>query len=113
MKGRPLMTAIDHRLSADMLEAARLTREARLSEATALIQRLLQGRRHPGSVPGAWAGPAGTGTSLPTAAPASGRLDVDPATGAVNADSALYRDASSGIRTMPPAVPPTSKKLPS
>jgi hypothetical protein len=39
------MTAIDPRLSADMLEAARLTREARLSEATALIQRLLQGKR--------------------------------------------------------------------
>jgi hypothetical protein len=29
----------------------------------------------------------------------------------VNADSALYRDASSGIRTMPSAAPPTSKKL--
>ena len=53
------MTAIDPRLSADMLEAARLTREARLSEATALIQRLLQGKRHPGSVPGAWVGSAG------------------------------------------------------
>jgi len=111
MKGRPLMTAIDPRLSADMLEAARLTREARLSEATALIQRLLQGKRHPGSMPGGWAGSAGTGTSSPTAAPASGPLDVDPATGAVNADSALYRDASSGIRTVPSAVPPTSKKL--
>jgi esterase/PHB depolymerase len=36
---------------------------------------------------------------------------VDPATGAVNANSALYRDASSGIRIMPSAVPPTSKKL--
>jgi poly(hydroxyalkanoate) depolymerase family esterase len=29
----------------------------------------------------------------------------------VNANSALYRDASSGIRIMPSAVPPTSKKL--
>jgi hypothetical protein len=65
------MTAIDLQLSADMLEAARLTREARLLEATALIQRLLQGKRHPGSVPGAWAGSAGTGTRPPAAAPAS------------------------------------------
>ena len=105
------MTAVDPRLSADMLEAARLTREARLSEATALIQRLLKGKRHPGSIPGGWAGSAGTGTRSPAAAPASRPLDVDPATGAVNANSALCRDASSGIRIMPSAVLPTSKKL--
>jgi len=111
MKGRPLMTAIYPRLSADMLEAARLTREARLSEATALIQRLLQDKRRPGSIPGAWATSAGTDTSLPAAAHASRPLDVDPTTGALNADSALYRDASSGIRTMPSAAPSTSKKL--
>ena len=67
------MTAIDPRLSADMLEAARLTREAGLSEATVLIQRLLQGKRHPGSVPGAWVGSAGTGTSSPAAALLPGR----------------------------------------
>jgi poly(hydroxyalkanoate) depolymerase family esterase len=105
------MTAIDPRLSTDMLEAARLTREARLSEATALIQRLLQGKRHPDSVPRAWVGAAGTDTSSPAAAHASRAWDVGPATSAVNADSALYRDASSGIRSMPSAAPPTSKKL--
>jgi len=65
------MTALDPRLSADMLEATRLTREAKLSEATALIQRLLQGKRHPGSVPGTWVGSGGTDTSSPAAAHAS------------------------------------------
>jgi poly(hydroxyalkanoate) depolymerase family esterase len=105
------MTAMDPRLSADMLEATRLTREARLSEAAALIQRLVQGKRDPGSVARASAGSAGADTSSPAAAHASKALDVDPATGAVNADSAHSRDASSGIWTMPSAVPPTSKKL--
>src|SRR3954471_1751077 len=105
------MTAIDPRLSAGMLEAARLTREARLSEATALIQRLLQDKRPSGSVPGAWAGPAGTGTTSPAAAPASRLLAMNPATGAVNADPALHRDACSGIRILPSAALPTSKKL--
>ena len=86
-----IMTAIDPLMSADMLEATRLTREGRLSEATALIQRLFHGKRHPGSAPGAWLGSAGTGTSPPSARHASRVLDVDPATGAVkNADGALY-----------------------
>jgi esterase/PHB depolymerase len=76
------MTAIDPRLSADMLETVRLTREARLSEATVLIQRLLQGKRHPGNIP-------------------------ETRTGAgKNADI-----ASSGTQTVPSAVPPTFKKL--
>ena len=101
------MTAIDPRLSADMLEATRLTREARLSEATVLIQRLLQGKRQPGSVPPASAGSGGFGISPPSADPASGALDVDPATRAGNnADS-----ASSGIEPVPSAVPPKPKKL--
>jgi poly(hydroxyalkanoate) depolymerase family esterase len=36
---------------------------------------------------------------------------MDPATGAVNADTALHRDACSGIRILPSAALPTSKKL--
>ena len=43
------MTAIDPLMSADMLEATRLTREGRLAEATALIHRLFHGKRHSGS----------------------------------------------------------------
>jgi poly(hydroxyalkanoate) depolymerase family esterase len=39
------MTAIDPTMSADMREATRLTREGRLAEATALMQRLVRGGR--------------------------------------------------------------------
>ena len=106
------MTAIDPLLSADMLEATRLTREGRLAEATALMQRLFHGKRHPGSTPGAWAGSAGTGTSPPSARHASRVFDVDPTTGAVkNTDGALFGNAGSGIRPTPSAIPPTPEKL--
>ena len=50
------MTAIDPLMSADMLEATRLTREGRLAEATALMRRLLRSKRerrqHAGGLPG-------------------------------------------------------------
>ena len=91
------MTAIDPLTSADMLEATRLTREGRLAEATALMQRLFSGKRRPGGTPGAWLGSAGTGTSPPSARHASRGFDVDPTTGAVkNADGALCGNAGNG-----------------
>ena len=96
------MTAIDPRMSADMREAIRLTREGRLAEATALMQRLFQGKRHSGSTPEAWPGSAATGTSPPSARHASRVFDVDHTTGAVkNADGAIYRGVASGIRAAP------------
>jgi poly(hydroxyalkanoate) depolymerase family esterase len=71
----PDMTAM---LPPDMLEASRLTREGRLTEATALLQRLL-GHETPPSTP--------SDTVHGTAAPPAGRhprvLDVDPETGKV------------------------------
>jgi poly(hydroxyalkanoate) depolymerase family esterase len=71
----PDMTAM---LPPDILEASRLTREGRLTEATALLQRLL-GHETPPSTP--------SDTVHGTAAPPAGRhprvLDVDPETGKV------------------------------
>ena len=57
MKGRPIMTAIDAWMSPDMRAATRLTREGHLAEATALMRRLLHGKRHSGLE--AWPGSTG------------------------------------------------------
>jgi poly(hydroxyalkanoate) depolymerase family esterase len=105
------MTAIDPRMSADMREAIRLTREGHLAEATALMQRLFQGKRHPGSRPGAWPGSAATGTSPPSARYPSRVFDVDHTTGAVkNADDAIYMGIASG-KGAAPSIPRTSEKF--
>ena len=105
------MTAIDPRMSADMQEAIRLTREGHLAEATALMQRLFQGKRHSGSRPEAWPGSAATGTSPPSARYPSRVFDVDHTTGAVkNADDAIYRGVASGKRAAP-SIPRTSEKF--
>ena len=105
------MTAIDPRMSADMQEAIRLTREGHLAEATALMQRLFQGKRHSGSRPEAWPGSAATGTSPPSARYPSRVFDVDHTPGAVkNADDAIYRGVASGKRAAP-SIPRTSEKF--
>jgi poly(hydroxyalkanoate) depolymerase family esterase len=95
------MTAI---LPNSMLEATRLTRDGKLTEASTLLQRLLQG-----AVP-AGAAPATPGT---TASPAAGRLpriiDVDPETGEASAPAAVEPRAAAfqwpaggvGAPTMP------------
>jgi poly(hydroxyalkanoate) depolymerase family esterase len=105
------MTAIDSRMSADMREAIRLTREGRLADATALMQRLFQGERHSGSTPDAWAGSAATGTSPLSARHASRVFNVDHTTSAVkSADEAIYGGSASGTRAAP-SMPRTSEKL--
>src|SRR5215218_3862755 len=65
----------------DMLEATRLTREGRLAEASALLQRLFQGEAAP-----ATAEPAAASPSRGTASATAGRrpprvFDVEPETG--------------------------------
>jgi hypothetical protein len=89
------MTAIDPLMSADMLEATRLTREGRLAEATALMQRLFHGKRHPGRPPGCWLGSTGTDPSSPSTRHASRVFDVDSAAGVKNADMI---DIEGGLR---------------
>ena len=85
------MTAIDPLLSDDMLEATRLTREGRLADATALLQRLLCSKRERGGTPGVCPGSAAIGSSPPSTRHASRGFDVDPTTGAVkNAVGALF-----------------------
>src|SRR5436309_10790219 len=79
-----IMTAIDPRMSADMLNATRLTREGRLSEATALLQRMFRGDRPFDDTPEPCPGSAGTSAG-PSAAGHSARIfTVDPATGAAS-----------------------------
>ena len=105
------MTAIDARMSADMREATRLTREGHLAEATALIQRLFHGKRHSGSGLEAWPGSSVTDTSPLSARHASRVFDVDHTTGAVkSANDAIHRGVASGTRAAPP-VPRTSEKF--
>jgi poly(hydroxyalkanoate) depolymerase family esterase len=67
------MNAIFH---GHMIEATRLTRDGRLTEASALLQRLLQG-----DAPADAAAPTPQGTSRPTDGRAPRILDVDPETG--------------------------------
>ena len=105
------MTAIDPLMSADMLEVTRLTREGRLAEAIALMQRLFRGKRDASGAPRFCPGSAGTGTSPPFARHASRVFDGHPTTGAVkNADGALYGGAGSGTRPAPSAIPPTPEQ---
>ena len=108
MKGRPIMTAIDALMSADMREAIRLTREGHLAEATALMRRLLHGKRHSGSTPEPWPGSQRPAQAPPSTQHASRVFDVDHTTGAVkNADDAFYRGVTSGGRAAP-SIPQTS-----
>jgi poly(hydroxyalkanoate) depolymerase family esterase len=105
------MTAINTPMSADMREAMRLTREGRLAEATALMQRLLHGERSSGSRPEAWPGSTATDASLPSVRHASRVFDVDHTTGSVeSADDATSRGVASGTRAASP-MPHTSEKL--
>jgi poly(hydroxyalkanoate) depolymerase family esterase len=105
------MTAIDALISADMREATRLTREGRLADATALIQRLFHGKRNPGNTSGAWAGSAGTGTSSPSVRHASRVFDVHPTTGAVNNIHGATGDSGSDTPFAPTAIPQTPEKV--
>jgi len=104
------MTAIDRLMSADMLEATRLTREGQLADATALIQRLFQGERYPGNTSGAWVSSAGTGTSRPPSVRHASRVfDEHPTTGAAkNIDGA---PGGSDTQPVPTAIPQTPEKL--
>ncbi|NOG69045.1 PHB depolymerase family esterase [Roseicella sp. DB1501] len=98
------MTAI---LPASMLEATRLTRDGKLTEATALLQRLLQGE-----VP-AGAAPASPGTAADPAPVRQPRIiDIDPATGEASAPAAtapraaaFQRPAGGVGTTAPPRMP--------
>ncbi len=104
------MTAINAVMSADMREAIRLTREGRLAEATALMQRLIHDKRPFGGTPAAWPGSPVAGTSPPSARHASRVFDVDHSTGAVkNADGAYCRGADGGGRPAP-SIPHTPEK---
>jgi poly(hydroxyalkanoate) depolymerase family esterase len=105
------VTAIDPLMSADMLEATRLIREGRLADATALMQRLFQGKRHPGSASGAWVDSAGTGTSSPSARHASRVFDVHPTTGAANNIDGAPGGSGSDTQPAPSAIPQTPEKL--
>jgi len=100
------MTAIDPRMSADMLNAIRLTREGRLNEASALLQRMFRGDHLSTDTPGPWPGSAGTSASPSSAGHASRVFTVDPATGAVsNGDGVppgnAGRGPSAGRSTIP------------
>jgi poly(hydroxyalkanoate) depolymerase family esterase len=100
------MTAIDPKMSADMLNAIRLTREGRLNEASALLQRMFRGDHLSTDTPGPWPGSAGTSASPSSAGHASRVFTVDPATGAVsNGDGVppgnAGRDPSASRSTIP------------
>jgi poly(hydroxyalkanoate) depolymerase family esterase len=103
------MTALDPLTSADTLEVTRLTREGRLAEAIALMQRLFRGKEASGA-PRFCLGSAGTGTNPSFARQASRVFDRHPTTGAVkNADAALYGGTDS-TRPAPSAIPPTPEQ---
>jgi poly(hydroxyalkanoate) depolymerase family esterase len=71
--------------SPDMLEATRLTREGRLAEASALLQRLFRGEAAPAEQPAA--GPS-RGTASATAGRRAPRIfDVEPETGETTPDA--------------------------
>jgi poly(hydroxyalkanoate) depolymerase family esterase len=93
------MTPIESKVLPDMQEAARLTREGRVTEATALLQRRFRGEASPGVTPEA-ARP--TGTVDPTA-----RLprifDVEPETGEVKKTAPLPQAAREGVSPWPSA----------
>ncbi|MEN0075996.1 MAG: PHB depolymerase family esterase [Paracraurococcus sp.] len=83
------MTAIP---PASMFEATRLTREGRLTEASALLQRLLQG-----------AAPASPAGSAPARRPRI--IDVDPETGEASAPAAATPHAAAFQRPATPRMP--------
>ena len=105
------MTAIDPLISADMLEATRLTREGQLADATALIQRLFHDKRNPGKTSGARVGSAGTGTSSPPVRHASRGFDVDPTTGAVTNMDGMPGGSGSDTQLAPTAIQQAPEKL--
>ena len=94
------MTAAHTMTSPDMLEATRLTREGRLAEATALLQRLFRGEAADATA----AGPARDAAAAPSAAPAPRLFDVAPETGAVAeagpspSPAGWLRGAGAGLR---------------
>jgi poly(hydroxyalkanoate) depolymerase family esterase len=96
-------------LPPDMLEASRLTREGRLTEATALLQRLFHNEGAPDT---------GSGTPHDTAVPSAGRrpriLDVDPETGkATDPRPASLSGASRGFAArLRPSDGPAGATLP-
>jgi poly(hydroxyalkanoate) depolymerase family esterase len=104
------MTAIDPLISADMLEATRLTREGRLADATALIQRLFHGKRYPGNTSGAWVGSAGTGTSTSSVRHASRVFDVHPTTRAVEDIPDASGGCGSDTQRAPTVIPEKPEK---
>src|SRR5215211_6410900 len=91
------MTSLNTMTSPDMLEATRLTREGRLAEASALLQRLFRGEA-------AAAEPAAAGPSRADAAdtPAGRRpprvFDVEPETGEATPDAGPSAPAGTARR---------------
>jgi poly(hydroxyalkanoate) depolymerase family esterase len=99
------MIVIDTKMASDMLEATRLTREGRLTEATAMMQRLLRGDRLSSGTPGPWPGSAETAASPSPVGRASRIFDVDPTTGTTKGiDGASPSGAGGGT---PPALSAT------
>jgi poly(hydroxyalkanoate) depolymerase family esterase len=89
------MTPIDSKVFPDMQEAARLTREGRGTEATALLQRLLRGEAPSGAVPEA----APSTSTTASAARAPRIFDVEPETGEVK--NAASPQQAAGERVSP------------
>ena len=93
-----------------MLEATRLTREGRLADATALIQRLFHGKRYPGNTSGAWVGSAGTGTSTSSVRHASRVFEVHPTTRAVEDIPDASGGCGSDTQRAPTVIPEKPEK---
>src|SRR6202042_2690069 len=106
------MTTIDPLISADMLEATRLTREGRLADATALIHRLFHGKRYSGNTSAARGRSAGAGTSpLPPPRLASRVFDVHPTTGAAKTIDGAPAESGTDNQPAPTAISQTPEKL--
>jgi poly(hydroxyalkanoate) depolymerase family esterase len=106
------MTTIDPLISADMLEATRLTREGRLADATALIHRLFHGKRYSGNTSAARVRSAGSGTSpLPSPRLASRVFDVHPTTGAAKTIDGAPAESGTDNQPAPTAISQTPEKL--
>jgi poly(hydroxyalkanoate) depolymerase family esterase len=106
------MTAIDPLISADMLEATRLTREGRLADATALIHRLFHGKRYSGNTSAARVGSARSGISPPPSPRLVSRVfDVHPTTGAAKTIDGAPGGSGSNDPPAPTAIPQTPEKL--
>jgi hypothetical protein len=106
------MTAIDPLISADMLEATRLTRDGRLADPTALIQRLFHGKRYSGNTSAARVGSAGSGISPPPSPRLASRgFDVHPTTGAAKTIDGAPGGSGSDDPPAPTVIPQTPEKL--